>query len=101
MGRLLVLWVVVDVVDLEEFARAGWREAVRMPCRTPGDVGASHGQTTALAVPAILDAPGTVVATSNKADLWAATHALRSSRLRPVRACPALRRTFLGRGLRR
>jgi type IV secretory pathway TraG/TraD family ATPase VirD4 len=31
------------------------------------------GKTTALAVPAILDAPGPVVATSNKADLWGTT----------------------------
>lgn len=31
------------------------------------------GKTTALAVPAVLDAPGPVVATSNKGDLWAAT----------------------------
>lgn len=36
------------------------------------------GKTTALAVPAILDAPGPVVATSNKSDLWAATAALRA-----------------------
>ena len=36
------------------------------------------GKTTALAIPAILDAPGAVIATSNKADLWAATAALRA-----------------------
>lgn len=36
------------------------------------------GKTTALAVPAILDAPGPVVATSNKADLWATTSARRA-----------------------
>jgi type IV secretory pathway TraG/TraD family ATPase VirD4 len=35
------------------------------------------GKTTCLAVPTILDAPGWAVATSNKADLWAATAALR------------------------
>ena len=40
------------------------------------------GKTTALAVPAILDAPGAVIATSNKADLWAATAALREERTR-------------------
>jgi type IV secretory pathway TraG/TraD family ATPase VirD4 len=40
------------------------------------------GKTTALAVPAILDAPGAVIATSNKADLWAATAALRAERTR-------------------
>jgi hypothetical protein len=36
------------------------------------------GKTTSLAVPAVLDAPGPVVATSNKADLWAATAQLRA-----------------------
>ncbi len=36
------------------------------------------GKTTALAVPAVLAAPGPVLATSNKADLWAATAALRA-----------------------
>ena len=35
------------------------------------------GKTTALAVPAVLSAPGPVIATSNKADLWAATAAIR------------------------
>ncbi|WP_206691048.1 type IV secretory system conjugative DNA transfer family protein [Quadrisphaera sp. INWT6] len=38
------------------------------------------GKTTALAVPAVLEAPGAVVATSNKADLWASTSALRAGR---------------------
>ena len=38
------------------------------------------GKTTALAVPAILQAPGAVIATSNKADLWAAAAALRRQR---------------------
>ena len=33
------------------------------------------GKTTALAVPTILNAPGAVVATSNKPDLWASTAA--------------------------
>ena len=36
------------------------------------------GKTTAVAVPAVLDAPGAVVATSNKPDLYLATHALRA-----------------------
>ena len=36
------------------------------------------GKTTALAVPAVLDAPGPVVATSNKADLWTTTSRLRA-----------------------
>jgi type IV secretory pathway TraG/TraD family ATPase VirD4 len=35
------------------------------------------GKTTAMAVPYVLSAPGPVVATSNKADLWAATARLR------------------------
>jgi type IV secretory pathway TraG/TraD family ATPase VirD4 len=35
------------------------------------------GKTTAQAVPFVLSAPGAVIATSNKADLWAATAALR------------------------
>jgi hypothetical protein len=35
------------------------------------------GKTTAQAVPFALSAPGAVIATSNKADLWAATTALR------------------------
>jgi type IV secretory pathway TraG/TraD family ATPase VirD4 len=38
------------------------------------------GKTTSLAVPAILAAPGAVIATSNKADLWMATAALRAER---------------------
>ena len=36
------------------------------------------GKTTALAVPFVLSAPGAVTATSNKADLWAATAQLRA-----------------------
>jgi type IV secretory pathway TraG/TraD family ATPase VirD4 len=36
------------------------------------------GKTTALAVPPILQAPGPVIATSNKADLWAATTTARA-----------------------
>jgi type IV secretory pathway TraG/TraD family ATPase VirD4 len=35
------------------------------------------GKTTALSVPFTLSAPGAVIATSNKSDLWAATAALR------------------------
>jgi len=37
------------------------------------------GKTTALAIPAVLDAPGPVVATANKADLHAATAELRAA----------------------
>ena len=35
------------------------------------------GKSTALAIPAVLSAPGAVIATSNKADVWAATAAIR------------------------
>jgi type IV secretory pathway TraG/TraD family ATPase VirD4 len=38
------------------------------------------GKTTAQAIPFVLSAPGAVIATSNKADLWAATAALRAGR---------------------
>jgi type IV secretory pathway TraG/TraD family ATPase VirD4 len=37
------------------------------------------GKTTALSIPYVLSAPGAVVATSNKADLWAATAQLRAA----------------------
>jgi type IV secretory pathway TraG/TraD family ATPase VirD4 len=36
------------------------------------------GKTTAQAIPFVLSAPGAVIATSNKSDLWAATAALRA-----------------------
>ena len=51
--------------------RASW-EDVSLAVMAP-----RAGKTTALAVPAVLDAPGPVVATSNKVDLWAATATLR------------------------
>jgi hypothetical protein len=41
-------------------------------------MGPRAGKTTARAVPVTLAAPGPVLATSNKADLWAATHAIRA-----------------------
>jgi len=53
--------------------RASWEDVV-LAVMAP-----RAGKTTALAVPAILDAPGPVVATSNKADLWAATATIRQS----------------------
>ncbi|MFC0552572.1 type IV secretory system conjugative DNA transfer family protein [Planotetraspora thailandica] len=37
------------------------------------------GKTTCLSIPYVLSAPGPVIATSNKADLWAATAALRAA----------------------
>ncbi len=52
--------------------RASW-EDVLVAVMAP-----RSGKTTSLAVPAVLDAPGPVVATSNKADLWAATAQLRA-----------------------
>jgi type IV secretory pathway TraG/TraD family ATPase VirD4 len=42
------------------------------------------GKTTALSVPYVLSAPGAVVATSNKADLWAATAQQRAESGRAV-----------------
>lgn len=42
------------------------------------------GKTTVLAIPSVLSAPGPVVATSNKADVWAATAAIRLSDNGPV-----------------
>ncbi|MEN3308862.1 MAG: hypothetical protein V7603_5064 [Micromonosporaceae bacterium] len=41
-------------------------------------MGPRAGKTTSLAVPLILDAPGAVLATSNRADVWATTHADRA-----------------------
>ena len=38
------------------------------------------GKTSALAAPQLLSAPGAVVATSNKVDLWALTHTARAQR---------------------
>lgn len=38
------------------------------------------GKTTSLAIPAIIGAPGPCIATSNKADLWAATATIREKR---------------------
>src|SRR5437660_718034 len=37
------------------------------------------GKTTTLSIPYVLSAPGAVVATSNKADLWAATAQIRAA----------------------
>jgi len=51
--------------------RASW-EDVLLAVMAP-----RAGKTTSLAVPAVLTAPGAVIATSNKADLWASTAALR------------------------
>ena len=52
--------------------RASW-EDVLLAVMAP-----RAGKTTALAVPAVLGAPGPVLATSNKADLWAVTRAARA-----------------------
>jgi type IV secretory pathway TraG/TraD family ATPase VirD4 len=47
--------------------RATWEDVVLAVCAP------RTGKTTCLAVPAVLDAPGPVLATSNKADLWQLT----------------------------
>ena len=52
---------------------AGWRDTV-VAFMAPGS-----GKTTAQAIPFVISAPGAVIATSNKSDLWAATASLRSS----------------------
>jgi type IV secretory pathway TraG/TraD family ATPase VirD4 len=54
--------------------RASW-EDVALSVMAP-----RSGKTTCQAVPAVLDAPGAAVATSNKADLWEATEGLRAER---------------------
>jgi len=54
--------------------RASW-EDVLLAVMAP-----RAGKTTALAVPAVVQAPGAVVATSNKADLWSVTSGARSAR---------------------
>jgi type IV secretory pathway TraG/TraD family ATPase VirD4 len=42
-------------------------------------MGPRSGKTTSLGIPYVLSAPGPVIATSNKADLWAATAELRAA----------------------
>jgi len=42
-------------------------------------MGPRSGKTTSQSIPFVLDAPGAVIATSNKSDLWAATAALRTA----------------------
>ena len=53
--------------------RASWEDVVLAICAP------RSGKTTCLAVPAVLDAPGPVIATSNKSDLWAHTSLLRAA----------------------
>ena len=53
--------------------RASWEDVVLAICAP------RTGKTTSIAVPAVLDAPGSVVATSNKADLWQLTARVRSA----------------------
>jgi type IV secretory pathway TraG/TraD family ATPase VirD4 len=52
--------------------RASWEDGVLAV------MGPRAMKTTALAVPLILDAPGAVLATSNRADVWATTQASRA-----------------------
>lgn len=54
--------------------RASWEDGILAV------MGPRAGKTTSLAVPLILDAPGAVLATSNRADLWATTHTARARR---------------------
>jgi type IV secretory pathway TraG/TraD family ATPase VirD4 len=61
---------IVDKVEL----RASW-EDVALAIMAP-----RSGKTTCEAIPAVLDAPGAAVATSNKVDLWEATADLRAER---------------------
>ncbi len=75
-GRLPACQVGVPVGQLRPHGpalQASW-EDVLLAVMAP-----RAGKTTALAVPAVLAAPGAVVATSNKADLWAATASLRAA----------------------
>ena len=53
---------------------AGWEDTV-VAFMAP-----RSGKTTVLAIPFVLSAPGAVIATSNKGDLWAATAALRAEK---------------------
>ncbi|MFP5376537.1 MAG: TraM recognition domain-containing protein [Acidimicrobiia bacterium] len=53
--------------------RASWEDVIVAFMAPRG------GKTSSLAVPIILSAPGAVVATSNKADLWALTAAVRGA----------------------
>ncbi len=52
--------------------RASWEDGVLAV------MGPRAGKTTSLAVPLILDAPGAVLATSNRADIWATTYTARA-----------------------
>ncbi|NNJ62245.1 MAG: type IV secretory system conjugative DNA transfer family protein [Dactylosporangium sp.] len=52
--------------------RASWEDGVL------AIMGPRAMKTTAIAVPAILDAPGAVLVTSNRADVWATTHTARA-----------------------
>ncbi|MBV9444666.1 MAG: type IV secretory system conjugative DNA transfer family protein [Streptosporangiaceae bacterium] len=51
---------------------ASWEDTL-VACMAP-----RSGKTTVLAIPFVLSAPGAVIATSNKADLWAATATIRA-----------------------
>jgi len=52
--------------------RASWEDGILAV------MGPRAMKTTAVAVPLILDAPGAVLATSNRADVWATTHTSRA-----------------------
>ena len=52
--------------------RASWEDGILAV------MGPRAMKTTAIAVPQILEAPGAVLATSNRADVWATTHTMRA-----------------------
>jgi type IV secretory pathway TraG/TraD family ATPase VirD4 len=54
-------------------------------------MGPRANKTSAVAVPTVLSAPGPVVATSNKADLWALTAGLRARGLPRLSLCTSSR----------
>ncbi len=60
-------WLLGDLLPRGLPLRASW-EDVALAVMAP-----RAGKTTALAIPMVLAAPGPVLATGNKADLWAAT----------------------------
>jgi type IV secretory pathway TraG/TraD family ATPase VirD4 len=66
-------WAIGELLPAGPLLRAGW-EDVALAVMAP-----RSGKTTALAIPTILAAPGAVIATSNKADLWASSAQLREA----------------------
>jgi type IV secretory pathway TraG/TraD family ATPase VirD4 len=71
-------WLLGDLLPRGVPLRASW-EDVALAVMAP-----RAGKTTALAIPMVLAAPGPVLATGNKADLWAATTGPRTADGRQV-----------------